>query len=101
MERLSPEDDELLCRAILALRDPADCRRFFADLCTIQELHDLAQRVRVARMLMDQANYKEISRATGMSTATISRVNRSLSYGTGGYRDVLDRVASDSQKGAD
>ena len=87
MERLSPEDDELLCRAILALRDPADCRRFFADLCTIQELHDLAQRVRVARMLMDQANYKEI--------------NRSLSYGTGGYRDVLDRVAADSQKGAD
>ena len=66
MERLSPEDDELLCRAILALRDPADCRRFFADLCTIQELHDLAQRVRVARMLMDQANYKEISRATGI-----------------------------------
>ena len=50
---------------------------------------------------MDQANYKEISRATGMSTATISRVNRSLSYGTGGYRDVLDRVAADSQKGAD
>ena len=101
MEHLPPEDDELLCRAILALRDPADCRRFFADLCTIQELHDLAQRVRVARLLMDRVNYQEIRRTTGMSTATISRVNRSLAYGTGGYRDVLNRVAAEPQEGAE
>lgn len=97
MERSQAEDIDALFRAILALQDGTECRDFFEDLCTIQELHDMVQRLRVARMLMDGVNYKEISRETGMSTATICRVNRSLEYGRGGYRTVLNRI--EEQKG--
>lgn len=79
-------------RAVLSLRDEEECRAFFTDVCTIKELHDLVNRLEVARLLDEGAVFQEISRVTGASSATISRVNRCLVYGEGGYRTVLDRM---------
>ncbi len=81
-----------LARALLNLRSEDECYRLLEDLCTIREIQDLAQRLEVARMLRDHVTYNEIAGATGVSTATISRVNRALSYGEGGYDMVLDRL---------
>lgn len=78
-------------RAVLTLRDEEECRAFFTDVCTIKELHDLVNRLEVARLLDEGVVFQEISRLTGASSATISRVNRCLVYGDGGYRTVLDR----------
>jgi TrpR-related protein YerC/YecD len=83
--------DELF-DAILCLKDRDECYRFFDDLCTVQELKALTQRLCVAKMLDRQCVYNEIVAQTGASTATISRVNRSLLYGSDGYRTVLDRL---------
>ena len=69
-----------------------ECYNFFEDLCTVPELKALSQRLQVAKMLHDGKVYSEIVQATGASTATISRVNRSLSYGCDGYQVVFDRV---------
>jgi TrpR-related protein YerC/YecD len=79
--------------AVLCLKDREECYRFFDDLCTVQELRALTQRLLVAGMLDQSAVYNEIVAETGASTATISRVNRSLHYGSGGYRTVFDRLA--------
>ncbi len=87
----SDEIDELFS-AILLLETQDDCSRFFEDICTISELKAIAQRFCVARMLDKKITYQEISQKTGASTATISRVNRCLQYGAGGYRLVLDRM---------
>jgi len=83
--------DELF-RAILLLEDESECYRFFEDICTVGELKSLAQRLEVAKMLMDNLTYTAISQSTGASTATISRVKRALDYGAGGYRLILDRL---------
>lgn len=84
--------DELY-QAILTLETVEECRLFFKDLCTIPELKSFSQRYHVAKMLMEDHVYSEIVEATGASTATISRVNRSLSYdGSGGYNIVFDRL---------
>lgn len=83
--------DELF-RAILKLESLEECRAFFEDLCTIKEVQDMTQRWEVATMLNDKKNYQEISRVTGASTATISRVNKCLVYGSGGYRSVLTKT---------
>lgn len=88
----NPHTDRLV-RALLCLNDEAECYKLLEDLCTIREIQDLAQRLEVARMLREHITYNEIAQATGVSTATISRVNRSLSYGEGGYGMVLDRLA--------
>ncbi len=87
----SPELDRLFA-AVLSLRTPEDCYRFFEDLCTVGELHALAQRLEVARMLRDGKTYEEIGARTGMSSATISRIKRFLHYGADGYRLVLERL---------
>ncbi len=79
-------------RAVLALGNEDECRRFFDDVATIKELLDLSARLEVARMLDNGAVFSEISRETGASSATISRVNKCLSYGEGGYKVVLDRL---------
>lgn len=79
-------------RAILTLRDEEECRLFFDDVATIKEILDLSARLEVARMLSDGAVFSEISRETGASSATISRVNKCLSYGEGGYETVLKRL---------
>lgn len=83
---------ERLFEAILQLKDIDECYRFFEDLCTINEIKSLAQRLEVAEMLKDGETYNEIAERTGASTATISRVNRCLEYGAGGYRLILDRL---------
>ena len=87
----SAEVDRLF-EALLSLKDEEECYAFFEDICTVNELHSLAQRLQVATMLRDQNTYLEIAEKTGASTATISRVNRSLNYGTDGYDMVLGRV---------
>jgi TrpR-related protein YerC/YecD len=79
--------------AILQLRTPEECYRFFEDLCTVGELRALAQRWHVAQRLAAGATYEEIEAETGMSSATISRIKRFLLYGADGYRLVLDRLA--------
>ncbi len=88
----TPQVDELF-EAILSLRDTEECYHFFEDVCTVKEIQDIAQRLKTARMLSEGANYQEINKETGCSTATISRVRRCLEYGPGGYRTVLARVA--------
>jgi len=87
----SPELDDVF-RAILALNDLSECYRLFEDMCTINELQAMAQRWQVARQLDAGVTYQEISHKYNASTATISRVNRCLGYGAGGYRLLLDRV---------
>ena len=79
-------------KAILALKDEDECRRFFDDVATIKEVLDLSARLEVARMLSEGAVFSEISRQTGASSATISRVNKCLNYGEGGYETVLARI---------
>ena len=80
--------DELF-EAVLKLKSKEDCQKFFEDVCTIKELQDITQRIQVARLLKEKKNYQEVSKLTGASTATISRVNKCLNYGTGGYNIVL------------
>lgn len=82
--------DELF-EAVLKLKTKEECRCFFEDICTIKEIQDLAQRLEVAALLEEKMSYQEISRITGASTATISRVSRALNYGSGGYKIVLAR----------
>ena len=81
-----------LCRALLSLKDTEDCYAFLEDLCTIREILDMSQRLEVARMLRAKASYTTISKATGASTATISRVSKCCEYGAGGYRTVIARL---------
>lgn len=93
MDKLhTPQVDELF-EAILSLRSAEECYSFFEDVCTVKEIMDIAQRLKTARMLSEGANYQEINKETGCSTATISRVRRCLEYGSGGYRTVLTRIA--------
>lgn len=86
----SPEADRLF-EAILTLESLEECYRFFEDICTIREIHDIAQRLEVAAMLRNGETVASIAAKTGASTTTVSRVNRCLQYGTNGYSLVLDR----------
>ena len=79
--------------AILSLKSMADCYRFFDDLCTVTEMQALSQRMEVAALLRRGETYAAIAEKTGASTATISRVNRCLSYGSDGYQTVLRRLS--------
>ncbi len=83
---------EELFRAILTLETVEECADFFGDLCTVQELRAMSQRYQVAVMLKQKKVYSDIVKTTGASTATISRVNRSLAYGNDGYDMVLARL---------
>lgn len=87
----TPEVDDL-CAAILSLKSTDEIYRFFQDVCTVNELTSLSQRFAVARMLTQKRTYLEIAQETGASTATISRVNRALVYGSDGYQLALDRL---------
>ena len=84
--------NEDMYKAILELRDMDECIKFFDDLCTISELKALSQRLQVAKMLSERRVYSDIVSQTGASTATISRVNRSLNYGADGYEIVFSRI---------
>jgi TrpR-related protein YerC/YecD len=90
------QTDEIrdLFEAILELRSVDESAAFFRDLCTLGELHDMAQRWAVVRMLEDGLHYAEISKRTGASTATITRIAAWLHHGEGGYRAALDRRAA-------
>jgi len=87
-------DVETLLGAILALETLDETERFFRDLCTLNELRDMAQRWAVVRMLEGGMHYAEISRTTGASTATITRIASWLNHGEGGYRAMLDKLAA-------
>ena len=86
-----------LYEVIASLETAEDCRMFFEDICTVKEILDISQRLKAAKMLKNGANYMDISKATGMSTATISRVSKCLEYGGGGYAMIIDRVADDKE----
>ena len=91
-KKIKTEAVDHLFDAILTLKNPDDCYKFFEDLCTVNEILSLSQRYEVASMLDDKKTYLEIAEKTGASTATISRVNRSLNYGMDGYEMVFDRL---------
>ena len=92
-KNLRTEAVDHLFDAILCLKDKEECYTFFEDICTINELLSLSQRFEVAKMLREHKTYLEIAEKTGASTATISRVNRSLNYGNDGYDMVFARMA--------
>lgn len=93
------KDDNLddMFRAVLCLKDVNECYNFFEDLCTVLELKALSQRFQVAKMLTEHRVYSDIVSETGASTATISRVNRSLNYGSDGYAIVFDRMKNNNE----
>lgn len=93
MRNRNPDKNvEYLIRGILTLQTPEECFSFFEDLCTISELTEMSRRLQAAKMLSDNCIYSEIAAQTGLSTATISRVNRCLKYGSDGYLTVLERL---------
>ena len=91
MKQTINEEARELFRAILSLDSEEECAAFFEDICTVKEIQDLSQRLQVAAMLNRGEKYQTIEQMTGASTATISRVNKCLVYGSGGYRAVLDK----------
>ncbi len=91
------EETDRLFKAILSLENAEECYKFFEDVCTIQEVQDMGQRLSTAVMLSEKENYGEIQKAIGVSTATISRVNRCLKYGSGGYAIVLKKLEEDKE----
>ena len=92
MVELHTKDTDRLFEAVLRLESVDECYDFFRDLCTIKELQDMSQRLSVAVMLDEGNSYQAISERTGMSAATISRVNKCLMYGNDGYRMAIDRL---------
>ena len=90
--KVKSEQTELLMKAVLQLESAEDAYRFFEDICTINELKLIAQRLHVAKLLKKGATFNEIVSLTGASTATISRVNRSLMYGAGAYSRILEKL---------
>ncbi len=91
MKQTINEEARELFRAILSLNSEEECAAFFEDICTIKEIQDLSQRLQVAALLNRGEKYQAIEQMTGASTATISRVNKCLVYGSGGYRAVLEK----------
>lgn len=89
--KLKSEETDHLFRTILSLQNLEECYRFFEDLCTISEIQAMTQRLQVAGLLRGGMTFSQISRETGVSSATITRVNRCLSYGAGGYELALRR----------
>ena len=96
---LRTEAADRLFDAVLTLKSREECYRFFEDICTVNELQALSQRFEVAHMLRNHQTYMDIAETTGASTATISRVNRSLHYGHDGYDLVLRRLRGESETG--
>jgi len=90
--RIKAENTDFLFNAILELESLEDCYKFFEDLCTVPEIKAMSQRIEVAKMLSEKNVYSDIVEKTGASTATISRVNRSLAYGNDGYKLVFERL---------
>lgn len=85
------ESTDKLCEALLTLTTKEECYDFLDDLCTIKEVLDISQRFSVALLLSEKASYNTISQKTGASTATISRVSKCFEYGSGGYKNVIQK----------
>ena len=96
-EKLRELNVEFLFSAVLQLQTMEECYDFFEDLCTVPELNAMAQRIHVAKMLSEKKVYSDIVAETGASTATISRVKRSLDYGSDGYKVVFERMDSEKK----
>ena len=96
--KLKDEHMVALFKAVLTLENTDECYKFFEDLCTVLELKAMSQRMQVATMLVQKRVYSDIVAETGASTATISRVNRTLNYGSDGYALVFDRLKEESEK---
>ncbi|NLW74563.1 MAG: TrpR-like protein, YerC/YecD [Clostridiales bacterium] len=90
--KIRDEKLDFLFRAILTLETIEECYNFFEDLCTVSELQEMSRRMQAAKMLYENHIYSEIAQKTGLSTATISRVNRCLKYGSDGYLNVLEKL---------
>ena len=97
-KKIKTEAVDHLFQAILTLKNPEECYIFFEDVCTINEIQSLSQRFEVAKLLREKRTYLEIAEQTGASTATISRVNRSLNYGNDGYDMVFRRMEQEDQE---
>ena len=97
-EKIKDPNVDFLFKAILELKNMDECYDFFEDLCTVTELKALSQRIVVAKMLSEKQVYSEIVNKTGASTATISRVNRSLNYGCDGYEKIFERIDKAEKK---
>lgn len=96
--KLASEETDELFKAILSLKDSEECYRFFEDVCTISEIKSMSQRLHVAKLLRQKETFSEIANLTKASSATISRVNRCVQYGSGGYQSVLPRLMDDGEK---
>lgn len=97
-KKLKDKNTDLFFDAILHLETIDECYDFFEDLCTVNELKSISQRIVVAKMLREKKVYSEIVDETGASTATVSRVNRSLQYGCGGYDLIFDRMNGEKKQ---
>ena len=91
------ETIDALFDAILSLETREECYDFFEDLCTVKEISDMAQRLEAAKLLLDSSTYEQIVKTVEISTATISRINRCIQYGTGGYRQTIEKVREKQQ----
>ncbi len=98
MKKFDFKKTENFYKSVLSLESIEECQGFFEDILTMKELQDISQRIEVAIMLDQGKSYNEICEQTGASTATISRVNRCLIYGSGGYRNVLDKIKAQEGK---
>lgn len=96
--KIASEETDELFKGILSLKNTEECYRFFEDVCTISEIKALSQRLHVAKLLSEKETFSEIAEKTKASSATISRVNRCVQYGSGGYGIVLERLEADVQK---
>ena len=90
--KIKDENVDYLFAAIRSLKTDEECYNFFEDLCTVSEIKEMSKRLLAARLLSENCIYSDIAKKTGLSTATISRVNRCLKYGNDGYQTVLDRL---------
>ena len=91
------ETIDALFDAILSLETREECYDFFEDLCTVKEISDMAQRLEAAKLLLDGSTYEQIVKTVEISTANISRINRCIQYGTGGYRQTIEKVREKQQ----
>ncbi len=94
---LKDKNTDFLFKAILTLKSVEDCYDFFEDLCTVSEIQEMSRRMLAAKMLSNNYLYTEIAESTGLSTATISRVNRCLKYGKDGYQKALELLAEEEK----
>ncbi|MDD6155355.1 MAG: YerC/YecD family TrpR-related protein [Eubacteriales bacterium] len=99
--KFKSDDVDELFDAILSLKTREECYRFFEDICTVNEIHAITQRLQVAKYLSENKTYNEIEAMTNASTATISRINKCLLYGADGYKIALDRIGGPETENKD